>query len=164
MRASLSALVFSVATLLVGCGASDAGGSEYVGTGGGGGSAQTGGAGGNGGGGVGGVAGGGTGGGGGAGGLGGSGGVTGTGGGTGGGSPSCDAAGACAAVFDTCFNSNDCGDYGTCFEACASDAACIALCDQQNPDGKVSYEAYFQCVICDQCKASCGEAAACPAL
>jgi hypothetical protein len=81
---------------------------------------------------------------------------------TGQGCVACAVDGPCADAYQACFNSDDCVKYGTCFDMCAGDPACADTCDQQLPAGKDAYAAYFQCVICKECKTSCGPMQLCP--
>jgi hypothetical protein len=157
MRFSFPALVVSVGLLLVGCGAGNSKGG-FGGAGGDGGQAGEGGfttttsrtttS-------IGGVAG-----------SGGGGGSSGSGtltacddagvcGNTGKGCVYCAIQGPCAAVFDACFNTKDCVAYQTCVDGCGQDSGCVAACEKATPAGKAPYDAYYQCVICDQCKTSC---------
>lgn len=83
---------------------------------------------------------------------------------TGRGCVACAVDGPCADVYQACFNSEDCVKYGTCFDLCAGDPSCADGCDHELPAGKEAYAAYFQCVICKECKTSCGPMQLCPAL
>jgi hypothetical protein len=73
----------------------------------------------------------------------------------------CAIQGPCAAVFDACFNDKGCVAYQTCVDGCGQDSACVAGCEKATPSGKAPYDAYYQCVICDQCKASCNMVQGC---
>ncbi|MFO0586534.1 MAG: hypothetical protein U0441_03310 [Polyangiaceae bacterium] len=81
---------------------------------------------------------------------------------TGGGCVGCAVAGPCADAYSACFASDDCVKYQECVTPCAADAACEAACELQTPAGKAPYDAFAQCVLCDQCPASCGSAPICP--
>lgn len=167
MRASLPSLIFASATLLLGCGAADGaatGGDEggaaatssttdtaQGGTSAGGSATST-------------VSTGGT-----SSGSGGMGGglpvvcdAIGTCGNTGEGCVGCAVAGPCLAVYDACFANDDCVKYQQCLTMCAGDALCDGACEQQIPAGKAPFDAFSQCVLCEECPMSCGPSPTCP--
>lgn len=63
-------------------------------------------------------------------------------------------------MYEGCFTNDQCVAYQQCIAACVDDV-CLAACEQASPDGKTPYDAFFQCVLCDECPTSCAPAS-CP--
>lgn len=81
---------------------------------------------------------------------------------TGDGCVGCAVAGPCLAAYEACFASTDCVKLQQCLTTCAADALCEAACEQQIPAGKAPFDAFAQCVLCDECPISCGPSPTCP--
>ncbi len=73
----------------------------------------------------------------------------------------CAVNGPCSDVFDACFTNDSCAAYQTCLAFCDGNTGCIEGCNQEVPAGKIAYDAYEQCVLCDQCVVSCNSANIC---
>ena len=54
----------------------------------------------------------------------------------------------CGVTADDCFNSQDCTDFLTCYQACST-PTCDYNCGQQYPAGQTLYYALLNCLYCD---------------
>ena len=67
----------------------------------------------------------------------------------------------CSDVFQTCFKSQDCTDYGNCVKACDNDSSCSFGCAQGHTEGASLYATAMECLCTKACAVECETDAKC---
>lgn len=70
--------------------------------------------------------------------------------------------GLCVDKYDACLANTDCTAFAQCFSGCADgDTICTSDCESFYPIGKMIFDVYASCVICQDCYVKCDGAGVC---